>query len=86
MEHGDSRPDIPAGTPTETFAVGRCMVCGERSELTLPQQLANKVNRWRFGDRDVHIQNALPELSADEREMILSGTHPVCWDEMWKEE
>lgn len=30
-----------------------------------------------------HIQDAFPYLSADEREQLLSGTHPSCWDAMF---
>ena len=29
------------------------------------------------------IQNALPELTADERELLISGTCPSCWDRMF---
>jgi hypothetical protein len=30
------------------------------------------------------IQDVFPELNADEREFMISGTHPACWDEMFK--
>jgi hypothetical protein len=33
---------------------------------------------WMDGKK---IQHALPELSADQREMLMSGICPVCWDE-----
>lgn len=29
-----------------------------------------------------HIQFIFPELSAEIREQMISGTHPNCWDEM----
>ena len=29
------------------------------------------------------IQEALPELSADQRELLISGTCPKCWDELF---
>lgn len=32
------------------------------------------------------IQDAFPFLSPDERELIISGTHPKCWDEMFPSE
>ncbi len=31
-------------------------------------------------------QTAFPTLSAAEREILISGTHPACWEEMFPEE
>lgn len=31
-------------------------------------------------------QDAFPYLSSDEREMLISGTCPECWDKMFSEE
>ena len=33
-----------------------------------------------------YIQDVFPEKSADERELLISGTHPKCWDEMFPDE
>lgn len=33
--------------------------------------------RWRNGEL---IQDALPDLPVEIRELLLSGTHLVCWD------
>jgi hypothetical protein len=30
-----------------------------------------------------YVQDAFPEMSPDEREMLITGTHPECWDKMW---
>ena len=38
---------------------------------------------WQAGEL---IQNALPELSADQREMMISGTCGDCWDKMYPED
>ena len=38
---------------------------------------------WSAG---VLIQNALPELSADQRELLISGTCGKCWDKMFPED
>lgn len=38
---------------------------------------------WKNGEL---IQNALPELSADEREMLISGICSDCWNGMFGEE
>jgi hypothetical protein len=31
-----------------------------------------------------YVQDAFPYLSAPEREQLISGTHPKCWDEMFE--
>jgi hypothetical protein len=36
--------------------------------------------KWRAG---MLIQNALPELSADERELLISGYCGTCWKELF---
>ena len=36
--------------------------------------------RWRQGEL---IQIALPETSPEEREILITGTHPECWDELF---
>lgn len=42
-----------------------------------------QIERWRGGEL---IQNVMPELSADQREMLISGTCPTCWDAMFPPE
>jgi hypothetical protein len=39
--------------------------------------------KWEEGEL---IQDALPELSSGERELLISGTCDDCWDEMFPEE
>lgn len=54
----------------------QCPFCQKIHEIpaTLKQVLElNSPNRR-------HIQEIFPELSAQEREMIISGTCPECWD------
>lgn len=38
---------------------------------------------WQAGEL---IQNALPELSDDQRELMISGTCGKCWDKMFPED
>jgi hypothetical protein len=33
-----------------------------------------------------YIQDVFPHLSAQQREQMISGTHPHCWDEMFPED
>jgi hypothetical protein len=32
------------------------------------------------------IQVGMPSLTADEREMLITGTHPDCWDSLMTDE
>ena len=56
------------------------MECGQRSELDV-NEAAHLA--WRHG---ALIQDAFPGLSPDERELLMTGTHPACWDAMFPEE
>jgi len=31
------------------------------------------------------LDQALPDWSLDKREMLITGTHPICWDIMFSE-
>lgn len=54
-----------------------CKICGTKHILNVPYE-GHRL--WRSG---VHIQNALPTLSPDERELLISGTCGTCWDKMF---
>jgi len=62
-------------TATTVVAVP-CHFCQEVNEIeNVPVQgFAN----WQRGEL---IQNALPELNTDQRELLISGICPKCWDE-----
>ena len=53
-----------------------CRMCGEWHTVTANER---DVCNWQDG---VLIQEAMPYLNADERELLISGTCPVCWIEM----
>lgn len=56
-----------------------CIVCGETSRVPV---LESDYYRWTGGyDKPgVLIQEAFPYLDEDQRELLMTGTHPVCWD------
>ena len=56
-----------------------CISCGEKSNIQLDE---DKFQAWRQGE---YVQNVWPEKSADDRELLITGTHPKCWDEMFGE-
>jgi len=66
--------------PTVIFHCRPCSVCGNSSEI---QVVESDLKRWQGGE---HVQNVFPWMSADDRELLISGTHPACWDDMWRED
>lgn len=38
---------------------------------------------WHNG---AYIQDAMPDVSAEDREFLMTGITPEEWDEMWKED
>ena len=51
-----------------------CFGCGKATALSLD---ADKVGRWKAG---ALIQEVWPEKTPAERELLITGTHPACWD------
>ena len=55
----------------------QCIHCGEHNTIVLSAQgLAD----WQSG---MLIQDAFPELHRDKCEIILTGIHDDCWNEMF---
>jgi len=57
-----------------------CIHCGITNQLTLN---AFDLALWRSGEL---IQYAFPKLDYKQRELIQTGIHPECWDEMFPED
>ena len=38
---------------------------------------------WNFFMRGVPIERAFPSLTLEQREILISGTHPECWAELF---
>ena len=70
---------------TET---GETQIAGPVGELkTGPTLTIDQADRaWKWATRNGLIQNWLPELSDDTRELFISGVTPEEWDEMFKDE
>lgn len=57
-----------------------CPVCNQPHTVTV----SNKgYAAWKDG---VHIQDALPELPADQREILITGIDDRCWKAMFQGE
>ena len=57
-----------------------CPVCNRSATLVVD---ADAVTRWKDG---AFVQDAFPFMSPADREVLISGTHPACWTEMFGEE
>jgi hypothetical protein len=55
-----------------------CPFCGRVNEVDVYEE---DLVAWVNGDK--LVQDAFPYLSADEREMLISGICPTCWDSMF---
>lgn len=52
-----------------------CPFCGVIEMVDVP------TDGFRLWQQGALIQNAMPELSIEVRELLISGTHLSCWDE-----
>lgn len=62
---------------------GYCRLCGNPSEIEVPDELIKKVSYWqkyRYDHFVPLLQNYLPELSSGQRESLITGTHSSCFD------
>ena len=59
-----------------TVVVG-CIKCAEPQHITVGQA---DLDTWQSG---TNIQNAMPYLSADDREILISGICGECFDKIY---
>lgn len=59
----------------------RCIHCNEVNHITLD---TTSYNNWY--EQKQYTQDAFPHLDSGEREIIQTGIHPDCWNEMFPEE
>jgi hypothetical protein len=60
-----------AGT---TITSKRCLFCGKTHLIEVD---AAAFSRWQGG---ANVQVAFPEMAPEDREVLISGTCPACWD------
>ena len=77
MEEVEEYPLSEEEMATTTFSK-KCVFCGK---VHIFSEDAEKVARWRGGE---YIQQVFSEKSADERELMISGTCPECRDKHMK--
>jgi len=68
----------------------RCVVTVSSPFVTVPETVTLTVDQAkRFVDWErtgIKIQDALPDLTDDDREIILTGIGPAKWEEMFGED
>ena len=57
---------------------GPCVMTGEDYSVRVP---GPGLFQWRNGSK--HIQDALPDLSAGDREFLMTGTSPTGWNNIF---
>ncbi len=57
-----------------------CPFCGKETEIRV-----NMVDYWEWCNEGKLAQDAFPYLTADEREALISGICPDCWEGMFGE-
>jgi hypothetical protein len=57
----------------------KCPLC--KKEYTVKNVPVKGFMEWKEGGK--HIQDALPTLSADDREALITGVCKTCWDNMF---
>jgi len=61
-----------------TVTTPACIKCGKQTEFSIPTSLWEGYQSWQSGS--ALIQEALPTLSVDERELLKTGIHVECWE------
>lgn len=57
-----------------------CKICSTNHVINVKQE-----DLWRYND-GAHAQHTFPYLSADDRELIISGVCGKCFDEMFEDD
>lgn len=56
-----------------------CVACNKTTYMSVKK---SGLESWN----SVYVQDAFPELNADDRELLMTGTHATCWEDMFGEE
>lgn len=64
--------------PVETRCVRVSQLTGNVNEMVLPVS-KHRIEAWRKDEDSRAVQVAFPELNADQREFLLTGTTPEEW-------
>ncbi|MDO5540577.1 MAG: hypothetical protein Q4F83_10995 [Eubacteriales bacterium] len=62
----------------------KCPCCGKSRVTHLTQEQYERYMDYKNGGG--HIQDLLPDLSADDMECLITGICPECWKNMMEED
>lgn len=79
INHVDTVPTGTIAAGVVTVATPTCAWCGRDGRLAVDLE---GLRLYRNG---ALAQVAFPAMSSDDREQIITGTHPACWAEMFGE-
>lgn len=72
--------EIELGSDVIEYRTKACPQCGKSS---IVRAKWHQFVSWRNG---MLIQDAFPELSKEDRELVKTGIHPECWEKFLPEE
>jgi hypothetical protein len=75
------KSDIYVRRDMQDIVLVRCITCPVCGKSELVAMYKREYDKWRDG---LNIQWAAPELPVGDREMLMSGIHPDCWDKMFE--
>ena len=55
-----------------------CPICGISTDVMVDFEMYKA-----FCNKEIIVQDAFPAMSKEEREVLMTGTHPDCWNIMW---
>lgn len=58
-----------------------CLHCGEVNQFTMDEA---DYHAWKI--EKTYLQTVFPHLSPDQRELLISGVHDTCWNEIFSED
>jgi hypothetical protein len=61
-------------------ATPKCPMCGEASIVEMTG------DQFEHLAESGHIQDLFPDWTPDQRELLITGTHKECWDQMFADE
>ena len=65
----------------DTYGFNRtCFHCGEESDFRISYD-----EYKALFIREQYVQDVYPLMPKEDREFMISGTHPDCWNEMFKD-
>lgn len=81
LQEGRNGYKIVGHTDSDKYTLLRkCPFCGQQAHVAVPAQ---GLWDWEHGQ---FVQVAMPGLTPDEREIVMTGTHPACFDAVFADD